>query len=1472
MLCCTDSVRPSWPPLLLATALLLWPGTGVTAPVKPPPAGATGTATTSPAPQPTEDLDWAAMARGLGKMETRTTTLDELRTVQPFPAAAWVALLDHADLAVRLGALEVLEDLAGSDQGYDPWQTDPAERAESLQRWRTWAATGAGKGTNVAAAANLQPEQLQDYLQDILGGDATKVERAMSRLHPYAPQAIGAIENFLTSQKSLQEGARGRLKEAQYRLLLESSAVPDAPRLARMLIFGNRDERVEGMEGISGAGKRVLPIVREMLNDREALVRERAVDLLFQTNHKPALAIIETHLKTEKDANVIHAAIRGFGKVESAISTRLLVGFLNHENEDLVSAALLSLSLQSGAARNAKAQIVACLKHPSWRVRAAALQCATKASLGNLGDDAINLLKDSDSFVRQAAVIAIAASARESGSDSFGSSGLLGMVRKATGGDKRDATTALSEAFAADDELKGVVLKAFATMQKPVPDKILEQFPKLSPELLAFGLTSVNPRGDKEMELLLRYGRDPNPDIACAALRVLAKYGNDSATVQPLLIEVLSGTDRARQEAVLDQLNTPYKALTAPRQVLEKRLKEITADVILPVAPPTSSTAPGTTGATATSAPAPAVALDAVSRLHAAFTGSDASNSSPETAPTTSAPAPASPAPGPGQENLVDRLHAAFLGAGSDTATTAPAQAPANTPVPAPAPPPGAEATAPGPEASATPSGPPKSTTEAMDRLAASADKPSGETPDLPLMAAYKLVEGGSGKGAAHFLRWWPHLNVQHRAALADLLSRNPQPGSLDIWQRLLRDPSREIRRKAVASAFYEEKVPVPIKLVFLELMRRDAVLEAGDVYQSRLESMVSDRESRGMISEQARLLVNDSRVDRQVLAAIMLRERTKAADTELLERATSSPHFWVRRAAVRSLGQGGKRTLEARLPTLTKDPSAWVREATAVALSDGSWPWEHHLDDNTVLEDEGDSYFSDSSSTRNRLSEPGLAALRELTKDKEERVRLAAMSSLLVSREEVHLPTYLDLFDRAANRKELAKMLTNFVERNYTKLGKGLAPLLERMDWKHVNESQVEAIQRHFGSLGKDTLTEFTAYVAEAGKAGTLLANAGQPQFAPENSDAADESSSVDIEKAPVTVLFFHNPGCHECEKVRKELSSLGTQYTGLKVQEHNIREPEAVILYEALSQRFNVPPADRLKTPAVFLQSGVFITEQINRPTLASAIRDVAETGETDVWHQTQTQDLTLAKEEVQQRVHTLQPAVIFFAGLLDGVNPCAFATIIFLLSYLQVAKRTSREILLVGMSFICGVFITYFVLGLGLVEVVSRLTALQTIGTIVNWILALGCLVVAVLSWRDARLASQGRLQDMSLQLPGFLKERIRGVIRTGTRVNRFVIAAFGAGVVISVLELACTGQVYLPTIVYAMKSGASNATGFLLLYNLAFIVPLATVFGLAWGGLRSDALIRFQHRHTAKVKYALALLFGLLFVVLATSGRL
>ncbi len=132
-------------------------------------------------------------------------------------------------------------------------------------------------------------------------------------------------------------------------------------------------------------------------------------------------------------------------------------------------------------------------------------------------------------------------------------------------------------------------------------------------------------------------------------------------------------------------------------------------------------------------------------------------------------------------------------------------------------------------------------------------------------------------------------------------------------------------------------------------------------------------------------------------------------------------------------------------------------------------------------------------------------------------------------------------------------------------------------------------------------------------------------------------------------------------------------------------------------------------------------------------------------------QTTELDAARETVENRFAAFGLVGVFLAGLLDGINPCAFATIIFLLSYLQVTRRSSTQILAVGGAFILGVFLTYFALGLGLVEIVGKLEGFRVAGRILNLLLAAACLWVAWMSFRDARLARRGQLAEMTLQLP-------------------------------------------------------------------------------------------------------------------------
>jgi two-component system NtrC family sensor kinase len=63
---------------------------------------------------------------------------------------------------------------------------------------------------------------------------------------------------------------------------------------------------------------------------------------------------------------------------------------------------------------------------------------------------------------------------------------------------------------------------------------------------------------------------------------------------------------------------------------------------------------------------------------------------------------------------------------------------------------------------------------------------------------------------------------------------------------------------------------------------------------------------------------------------------------------------------------------------------------------------------------------------------------------------------------------------------------------------------------------------------------------------------------------------------------------------------------------------------------------------------------------------------------------------------------------------VNPCAFATLLFLLSYLTYTGRTRGEVLAVGLCFTLAVFLTYLATGLGLLAAVRSLAGFRGAGS--------------------------------------------------------------------------------------------------------------------------------------------------------------
>ncbi len=342
--------------------------------------------------------------------------------------------------------------------------------------------------------------------------------------------------------------------------------------------------------------------------------------------------------------------------------------------------------------------------------------------------------------------------------------------------------------------------------------------------------------------------------------------------------------------------------------------------------------------------------------------------------------------------------------------------------------------------------------------------------------------------------------------------------------------------------------------------------------------------------------------------------------------------------------------------------------------------------------------------------------------------------------------------------------------------------------------------------------------------------------------------------------LAFFYQVGCHECDRAEYDLHFLKDKYPQLQVHEYDVKQHAA--LAEWLGERNGVPLNKRLTAPAAFVGTDVLLGEQVNARDLEAMLQPYLAGGSQAYWS-SQT-DVAAAEENILERFRSFGALTVVAAGLIDGLNPCAFATIVFFISYLSFAGRKGREILAVGAMFALGVFLTYLGVGVGFLKALAALPFLPAISRYLYGLTALLCLVLAVGSLYDWYQVRRGRPDEMKLKLPTSLRRRINRVIREGANVQAVAGVAFVTGVVISLIELACTGQVYLPTIIFVLGVPALRVRAllYLLLYNVLFVLPLVAVFLLAYWGTSSERLGRFINQRTGAIKLATAGLFVLL----------
>ena len=302
---------------------------------------------------------------------------------------------------------------------------------------------------------------------------------------------------------------------------------------------------------------------------------------------------------------------------------------------------------------------------------------------------------------------------------------------------------------------------------------------------------------------------------------------------------------------------------------------------------------------------------------------------------------------------------------------------------------------------------------------------------------------------------------------------------------------------------------------------------------------------------------------------------------------------------------------------------------------------------------------------------------------------------------------------------------------------------------------------------------------------------------------------SPVVTDDGKPVVYFFFNRNCGECLKTLPFVEKFATDNPSVKIAYVDVMASEEnLALFKNFKEYYGTGP---ISVPSVFIGNITLSGYDEITADLPSAVNQtianppvippkVTEPGEKE--------ELTLP--------------LIIVSALVDGINPCAFSVLIFLLITIM-ALGSRRKVLIVGTTFILAVFTFYFFSGLGI------FTLIQTAGIsrLISFIAALIALGAGILSIASVLVGEAG---PVILSIPASRKGVIDQYIRKAS-----IPAAFAVGLLVGMFELPCTGGIYL-AILSLLSNRVTLIEGipYLLVYNLFFVLPLIIILAIfAWG---------------------------------------
>lgn len=312
----------------------------------------------------------------------------------------------------------------------------------------------------------------------------------------------------------------------------------------------------------------------------------------------------------------------------------------------------------------------------------------------------------------------------------------------------------------------------------------------------------------------------------------------------------------------------------------------------------------------------------------------------------------------------------------------------------------------------------------------------------------------------------------------------------------------------------------------------------------------------------------------------------------------------------------------------------------------------------------------------------------------------------------------------------------------------------------------------------------------------------------------------------------YFYINLCESCREADdtiqyyKELLQDSDEGYDFRFFSYNIAGQDSLELMQAYCAAYKVPP-DLQEAPLLFIGDLYFTgPEEIQR-----GLQDLQENLEAAAapprFAGTASAD---GAAGIVERFNNFKFFNVAAAGFVNGLNPCSLSMLLFLLSLLLARKDI--HIAVISGSFLAGKFAAYLLLGTVLYRFFSAID-MQAYQIVLKTALGIFLAILVflnILDYFNARNEQYGRIKN---QLPPRLRKLNHAMISRFNKITdlrALTAAAALLGIIISVGEFLCTGQVYLATIIYLLQSDAVlsfKAFSYLFLYSLFFIIPPALV---------------------------------------------